>query len=101
MDNVSLPGYSPRETHNAGRLPRFESSVVEHVYTLPNSKGHNWLTLKVKSHAKSPNLLPQFMEGHLITGFIEMDLPKPEGIQSITLTVSSYLFQVYNSFTLS
>jgi hypothetical protein len=60
---------------------------VEHAYHLGNSKNKPWATLKVRSSAKSPKLIPTFFQYEDIVGSLELNLEKGDTISAVTVTV--------------
>ncbi|KZT29753.1 hypothetical protein NEOLEDRAFT_1106344 [Neolentinus lepideus HHB14362 ss-1] len=49
--------------------------------------GKAWATLKLKSRARSPTLLPAYYEGDPITGSLDLHLPRSDPIKAIFLKV--------------
>lgn len=77
-----LPEYEPS---NAPIRPR-RVLFAERVFTLDNSKGKPWAFLKINSRGSSQSA-PNFFEGDLITGTVELDLDKAETFSAIILEV--------------
>ena len=87
-DIMDLPAYAPPSLpHHARR--HHHHRPVEHIYTNKDGKGRAWLTLKLRSWARSSTALPNFLEGHRIHGQVTLDLDKPDAIQSICVKASS------------
>ncbi|KAI0695078.1 hypothetical protein C8T65DRAFT_666111 [Cerioporus squamosus] len=59
----------------------------EHSYHLTDSKGRQWLTLKVISSAPSSGYLPAFYEGDAIGGSVTLHREKEDSIKSISVQV--------------
>lgn len=83
-------------THH-GRASRERQS---HEISLQNANKHKWAALRFRSWAPSPKSLPVFFEGQKISGQVELDLPKPESIKSINLSVR-HLFHIISSLLIS
>ena len=78
-------------------LPRYSrasfSSVqsvelLEHTYTLQDSKGRPFITLHVKSRAKDKKTWPLFCERDVIHGAVEVDFDKTDGAKAVSIAVS-------------
>lgn len=59
----------------------------EHSYHLTDSKGRQWLSLKVISNAPSSGYLPAFYEGDAIGGSVSLHREKEDSIKSISVQV--------------
>ena len=60
---------------------------TEHVYSLTNSHGADWATLRVHSGAKKPTQLPAFFEGDSINGSLSLKLDKDDHITAVKVMV--------------
>ncbi len=78
-------------------LPRYSrasfSSVqsvelLEHTYTLPDSKARPFIWLHVKSRAKDKKTWPLFCERDTIHGTVEVDFDRTDGAKAVSITVS-------------
>lgn len=78
-------------------LPRYSrasfSSVqsvelLEHTYTLPDSKARPFIWLHVKSRAKDKKTWPLFCERDSIHGTVEVDFDRTDGAKAVSITVS-------------
>lgn len=85
-----LPAYEPPDS-SGNRNASLSASrrLVEHKFTLPDSKGRQWLTLRVSSLAQTPTSLPNFYEGIPVAGVVELKLEKPDSISAIVISVSA------------
>lgn len=83
MSGSELPPYYPRHTHQ--HSPRREPT--EHVFSLSDGRGAPWLTLKLRSSAKSSKSLPTFFEKEDINGQIELTAERGDSIQAVTAIV--------------
>jgi len=86
-DGHVLPGYTPR----AGSSQASQDVLTagsEYTTSLEDSKGHKWLLLSVKSRAPTPDSLPAFYSGDLISGNVTLDISKSEPSKAIILKVS-------------
>ncbi len=77
-----LPAYSSLTPASGSSKP-----PVDHVYKVEDSKGRQWLTLKVASKASSPSHLPLLLEGEPIIGAVSLDLEEVAKIKSVTISV--------------
>ncbi|TDL25703.1 hypothetical protein BD410DRAFT_604749 [Rickenella mellea] len=66
-------------------------SPVEHSFSLFSARNQPWATLKVSSNAPSVRFLPSYFEGQSISGNINLDLCKPDAIQSVSVTLSGQI----------
>lgn len=88
LNSEALPGYESRPPQLTRRR-----TVVERVFTLDTNKGKPWAFLKVNSRnsssssSSSTHNTPNFLEGDLITGTVELELEKPDSFIAITLEV--------------
>ncbi|TFK49960.1 hypothetical protein OE88DRAFT_1645739 [Heliocybe sulcata] len=64
-------------------------ALTENSYNLYDNRGRSWMTLKLKSHALSPTLLPAYYEGDPITGSLHLCLRHPDSIKAIGLKLNS------------
>ena len=60
---------------------------VVHEYILTNNSGYPWMKMVVRSKARDPTHTPFFMEGQVIAGSVSLDLPKPDNLKSVSITV--------------
>ena len=67
----------------------------EHSYHLTDSKGRQWLSLKVISNAPSSGYLPAFYEGDAIGGSVSLHREKEDSIKSISVQVLCSLSSVF------
>lgn len=70
---------------SSGPPPR---APVEHAYYLHNTSGLPWAALRITSNAASDRFLPSYYEGQTISGRVELTLPKPESLHSVTVTLT-------------
>jgi hypothetical protein len=82
-----LPEYSSAATSSPRRSV---APCTEHRATLQHN-GRTWLTLLLRSHIAHTGTQPYFFGAGPITGTVELDLAKPEGIQTITIQVRARL----------
>ncbi|RPD60671.1 hypothetical protein L226DRAFT_473994 [Lentinus tigrinus ALCF2SS1-7] len=86
-----LPQYSRSSTRPRDPRPsvgsRSSSRVSEHTYHLTDSKGRQWLSLKVMSTAPSSGYLPAFYEGDAVGGSVTLHREKEDSIKSISVQV--------------
>ena len=82
-DAELLPGYSEGR-HVNGQGVAFKTI---HRCSLKNSKGKEWLFLRVRSRAPSSTTLPSFMPGDQIQGEVEVDVDKAESSKGIVIAV--------------
>jgi hypothetical protein len=82
-----LPGYTPR-AGNSHASQDVLPTGSERTISLEDNKGHKWLLLSVKSRAPTPNSLPAFYAGDLISGNVTLDILKSESSKAIVLKVS-------------
>ena len=61
--------------------------TTEHVYTLKNSRGRSWLTLRILSRASQGKSHPIYHGKDVISGTVETDLEKAEGSKGVTIAV--------------
>ena len=87
--DAALPAYQPPEGSGNRNTSSASRRLVEHKFTLPDSKGREWLSLRVGSLAQSSTALPNFYEGVPITGVVELKLEKPDSISAIIISVSA------------
>ncbi|OAX36431.1 hypothetical protein K503DRAFT_772523 [Rhizopogon vinicolor AM-OR11-026] len=83
-----LPGYTPRvgssqTSHNV------LTTGSEHTISLEDNKGHKWLFLSVRSRAPTPDSLPAFYAGDVISGNVTLDILKSESSKAIMLKVTA------------
>lgn len=87
---AELPPYvrrtSSQESQHFTQRPH-----VEHAYHLTNSKNKPWATLKVRSGAKSPNLIPTFFQYDDVVGSLELNLDKGDTISAVTVTLKGQI----------
>lgn len=91
----SFSPYNPEidisESASQASIPSTTSTArCQHRYTLTSGKGsdHPWLTLYVTSRSPSARYLPMFIGNDEVIGSVHLDLPKPENIHEVTITVS-------------
>lgn len=74
-----------------GDLSSSTSIRTRHRYCLTGGKGKGnhkpWLTLLVNSRSPRPKSLPLFIGKDAISGTVELDLPKPETVREVKVTV--------------
>jgi len=97
----SIPLAGPAASHAQTELPPYvrrtssqhftQRPQVEHAYHLTNSKNKPWATLKLRSSAKSPSLIPTFFQHEDIVGSLELNLDKVETISAVTVTLKGRL----------
>ncbi|KAF8271169.1 hypothetical protein EI94DRAFT_1797338 [Lactarius quietus] len=71
-------------------LPSRTSSLnTQHRYTLQGTKGklRPWLSLVLTSRSPKPEFLPLFLGKDTISGSVDLDLPKPETIREVRITI--------------
>ncbi|RXW17835.1 hypothetical protein EST38_g8027 [Candolleomyces aberdarensis] len=78
-----LPPYSRRHTLHQP-VPAARREPTEHVFQLSEGKGKPWVTLKLRSSAKSSKSLPTFFEKENINGQLELTAERGDNIQAIT-----------------
>ncbi|KAH9041668.1 hypothetical protein EDB85DRAFT_2139761 [Lactarius pseudohatsudake] len=76
---------------------------TKHQYTLRGIKGNvrPWLSLVLASRSPKPELLPLFVGKDVISGAVELDLPKPETIREVRIAIkgeSTHLTQESSTF---
>lgn len=86
LSSAELPSYSTLEAPASSGTRQQTEHVVS--LTVSEKNTYEWLKLKVKSWVPTPKHLPSFVEGTPITGTVELDLPKCEGIKAIVISVS-------------
>lgn len=86
QSSAELPAYSSPEVSRSSATRQQTEHVISLFVSEKNT--HQWLKLIVKSWAPSAKHLPTFVEGTPITGIVELDLPKPESIKAIVVSVS-------------
>ncbi|KAF5342240.1 hypothetical protein D9611_001661 [Ephemerocybe angulata] len=87
MSGSELPAYSRRQnTHRPQPIVRREPT--EHTFVLTEGKSSPWITLKLRSSAKSSKSLPTYFEKETITGQLEVNAERGDSIQAITATLS-------------
>lgn len=89
QSSAELPAYSVPEVSGSGATRQQTEHVIS--LTISEKNTYQWLKLKVKSWAPSTKHLPSFVEGTPIMGTVELDLPKPESIKAIVVSVSELL----------
>jgi hypothetical protein len=69
----------------------------QHHYTLTNGNDsdHPWLTLILTSRSPKTKYLPMFIGRDDVIGSIELDLPRPETIRDVTVTVCILSFPTF------
>ncbi|KAH9003147.1 hypothetical protein EDB86DRAFT_3073627 [Lactarius hatsudake] len=62
---------------------------TKHQYALRGTKGNvrPWLSLILASRSPKPELLPLFVAKDVISGAVELDLPKPETIREVRIAI--------------
>lgn len=88
MMRSELPSYGRAGSSSGAGLSSRQRQA--HTYTLQNGNKPPWATLHVLSWAPTAKSLPVFFEGQTIEGSVDLDLPKPENIKAITISVSSF-----------
>ncbi|KAI0091104.1 hypothetical protein BDY19DRAFT_1067684 [Irpex rosettiformis] len=78
-----LPRYSRASFSSVQSL-----ELLEHSYTLPDSKGRPFITLHVKSRAKDKRTWPLFCERDTIRGTVEVDFDKTDGAKAVSITLA-------------
>lgn len=82
-----LPAYSQRSSRwSLGTIPASFVENFEHKFPMERN-GRVWLTLNVRSRAKSANTPPIYTEGDTVSGHVELKFDRPEKIKEITVTV--------------
>jgi hypothetical protein len=87
MDNILQQHGLPDED-----LPAYPGSrgpnrrITQHAYHL-RKDGKTWLTLNVASRAHSEKHIPSYIGSATMTGSVQLDLPKPEHLLGIGITV--------------
>ncbi|KAJ7455298.1 hypothetical protein B0H11DRAFT_2161072 [Mycena galericulata] len=76
-----LPGYTSRAAPAAAGTAR-----SEHKYSLENN-GRPWLFIFVSSRSPSAASAPFFLEGDTVSGRVELDLDKAEGLKGISIAI--------------
>jgi len=93
MEGDQLPGYTPRASSSqASHGTTVRNARSEYTISREDHKGRKWLLLSVKSSAPTPDFLPLFYGGDLISGNVTLDILKPESFKSITAKASRSLF---------
>lgn len=82
--SLKAPSYTRRTTSSSSR------GRAEHAYTMLNSKGKPWISLRFHSSAHASHNVPVFWEGDTIDGTVELDASK-ENIMQVDIIVSSHL----------
>lgn len=77
-----LPGYTTRAAAPAAA----GTARTEHKYSL-ESNGRPWLSIYVSSRSPSASSAPFFLEGDTISGRVELNLEKAEGLKGISIAV--------------
>jgi hypothetical protein len=72
---------------SSAHLP-VKPELVKHVFHAVDSHAKVWSTLTLFSFARSSDKLPVFVEGNPISGTLEVDTKKAEGVPKITIYVS-------------
>jgi hypothetical protein len=88
--DISIPASSQSSFQSQASLPSLTSTVrSQHYYTLKSGRGSNrpWLTLILSSRSPRPRYLPMYIGKDDVSGSVELDLPKPENIRQVTVTV--------------
>ncbi|KZP31767.1 hypothetical protein FIBSPDRAFT_813420 [Athelia psychrophila] len=73
--SLKAPSYTRRTTSSSSR------GRAEHVYSLLNSKGTPWCSLRFHSAAHTAHNVPVFWEGDTIDGTLELDESKDNIVQ--------------------
>lgn len=81
--SLKAPSYTRRTTSSSSR------GRAEHVYSLLNSKGTPWCSLRFHSAAHTAHNVPVFWEGDTIDGTLELDESK-DNIVQIDIIVSPH-----------
>jgi hypothetical protein len=72
-------------------LPSLSSTArCQHHFRLSNGKDNNdqpWLSLYMTSRSPKPNYLPMFIGEDEISGYVELELTKPENIREVIIAV--------------
>ena len=96
----SLPsGFSPQTGSSSSHAPVSTSSLcTRHRYTLRSTKenARPWLSLLLASRSPRPEFLPLFVGKDAVSGFVELDLSKPDTIREVKIMVcpSPFIFYV-------
>lgn len=61
--------------------------VVTHALQMKDKHEHAWLTLQVRSKARSPESAPRFVEGDPIAGNVVLDLKENTDVKAIIVQV--------------
>ncbi|KAL4248690.1 hypothetical protein ABKN59_006343 [Abortiporus biennis] len=78
-EDTELPAYSQiRNTSTSSR--------TQHSYHLSKS-GKKWLTVSVQSRATDPQEIPNFAQGHTISGSVGLDLANEAVIRAVSVSV--------------
>jgi len=79
------------------------SRRTQHQYCLTNGKGKDgdrpWLTLRVSSRSPKSKFLPLFIGKDSISGKVELELPKPETVREVKVTVRVVSHMYHNRLT--
>lgn len=86
VSNSSEPGKAELPGYQEGRGTNGALDTI-HSYSLKNSKGMDWLFLRVKSRAPSSATLPSFTTGDPIQGEVEVDVDKAESSKGVVIAV--------------
>jgi len=80
------------DAENQSGLPAYpggQSVLSQHDFNLKDSKGREWLLLKVNSRAKGVKQLPLFHNGDRVTGSVDLDFDKTSGVQAVSIAVTA------------
>ena len=80
---------------SAASIPSAGSTIrTEHLYSLTNGNGKSndkpWLLLMMTSRSPKSEYLPMFIGKDIIAGKVELELPKPENIREVLVTVCGF-----------
>jgi hypothetical protein len=88
--DISIPASSQSSFQSQASIPSLTSTVrSQHHFTLKSGRGSSrpWLTLMLSSRSPRPRYLPMYIGKDDITGTVELDLPRPESIRQVTVSV--------------
>jgi hypothetical protein len=80
------PAYARRDSV----LSTSANAFVEHAYSLSNSTGRAWATLRLRSRARAPAHVPYIREGDTLSGVLELNIEKEDTIQQVDIEVRTH-----------
>ncbi|KAL5527135.1 hypothetical protein ACEPAG_5926 [Sanghuangporus baumii] len=90
MEPPSYPApLSPSASH-------FPAKNTEYAITMNDHHGKTWWMLRIPSRSANPKSLPTFLEGDPITGFVDLNLQRPDHIKAIIIVVKGLV--VYSAY---